>query len=258
MEIVKELDPTRPVTAGCNEPAPHNNLFRAGAMDIIGFNCHERLHKCALAAPGYLLWLPKPLLHCRRGFYQMPSDSVRNPKEWWLTICCLCSAYDNACTGKYLNLRGLTYVTMILFPACLCGPALTTWASHPSWWPSRSSYFGIIDLAGFPKDVYYMYQSEWTDTPVLHVFPHWNWSDGETVDLWVYYNRADSVELFLNGASLGIRKKTPEQLHTLWRVAYEPGTVTAVSYSEGKEYLRRSITTAGEPAGLKLTADRMC
>jgi beta-galactosidase len=101
-----------------------------------------------------------------------------------------------------------------------------------------------------------MYQSEWTDTPVLHVFPHWNWSDGETVDLWVYYNRADSVELFLNGASLGIRKKTPEQLHTLWRVAYEPGTVTAVSYSEGKEYLRRSITTAGEPAGLKLTADR--
>src|SRR5699024_3437276 len=62
------------------------------------------------------------------------------------------------------------------------------------WWPSRSSFFGIVDLAGIPKDIYYMYQSEWTDTPVLHLFPHWNWKKGETVDVWAYYNQADEVE----------------------------------------------------------------
>ena len=56
----------------------------------------------------------------------------------------------------------------------------------PYWWPSRSSFFGIVDLAGIPKDVYYMYQSEWTDPPVLHLFPHWNWKKGETVDIWAY------------------------------------------------------------------------
>ncbi|HPV87830.1 MAG TPA: DUF4982 domain-containing protein, partial [Bacteroidales bacterium] len=90
----------------------------------------------------------------------------------------------------------------------------------------------------------------------LHLFPHWNWSKGDTVDLWAYYNRADSVELFLNGRSLGVSTKTPDRLHAFWRVVYEPGTVMAVSYSEGKEFMRRSVTTAGEPASLLLTADR--
>ena len=66
--------------------------------------------------------------------------------------------------------------------------------AYPYWWPSRSSFFGIVDLAGFPKDVYYMYKSEWTDEPVLHIFPHWNWKEGEPVDIWAYYNNADEVE----------------------------------------------------------------
>ncbi|MDZ7634762.1 MAG: DUF4982 domain-containing protein [Bacteroidales bacterium] len=72
----------------------------------------------------------------------------------------------------------------------------------PYWWPARSSYFGVIDLAGFPKDAYWFYQSEWTKKPVLHLFPHWNWSPGQTVDVWAYTN-CDEVELFLNGVSLG-------------------------------------------------------
>src|SRR5690606_34293287 len=67
----------------------------------------------------------------------------------------------------------------------------------PYPFPARSSYYGIVDLAGFPKDVYYMYQSEWTDKDVLHVLPHWNWSTGDTVDVWAYYNKAEDVELFL-------------------------------------------------------------
>ena len=70
----------------------------------------------------------------------------------------------------------------------------------PYGWPARSSYFGIVDLAGFPKDVYYLYQSEWhPEKKVLHLFPHWNWAPGQDIDMWAYYNNADEVELFVNG-----------------------------------------------------------
>src|SRR6476646_24302 len=89
----------------------------------------------------------------------------------------------------------------------------------PYGWPSRSSYFGIIDLAGFPKDAYYLYQSVWTDQPVSHILPaHWNWKVGDTVDVWAYYNDADEAELFLNGRSLGRKSKSADDLHVMWRV----------------------------------------
>ena len=78
----------------------------------------------------------------------------------------------------------------------------------PYAYPARSSYFGIIDQAGLPKDTYFMYQSEWTQKNVLHLFPHWNWIPGQTIDMWCYYNNADEVELFVNGKSQGVRKKT--------------------------------------------------
>jgi len=126
----------------------------------------------------------------------------------------------------------------------------------PYWWPSRSSYFGIIDLAGFPKDVYYMYQSEWTTKDVLYIFPHWNWKAGQTVDVWAYYNNADEVELYLNGQSLGKRSKTGDDLHVMWRVLYAPGTLKAVSRKNGKEVLTKEIKTAGEPVSIRMKADR--
>src|SRR5690606_8022049 len=110
--------------------------------------------------------------------------------------------------------------------------------------------------AGFPKDVYYMYQSEWTDTPVLHVFPHWNWEEDTLVDLWVYYNNADEVELFLNGESLGVKSKEGDDLHLMWRVPYEKGTLKAVSRKDGKVVLEREVKTAGIASELSLTADR--
>jgi beta-galactosidase len=125
----------------------------------------------------------------------------------------------------------------------------------PYPWPARSSYFGIIDLAGFPKDVYYMYQSEWTDKPVLHVFPHWNWTPGQTVDVWAYTN-CDEVELFLNDKSLGVKNKTKDDLHLVWNVPYEAGTLTAVGKKDGKEAMRTEVKTAGEPAAVILSPDR--
>lgn len=126
----------------------------------------------------------------------------------------------------------------------------------PYSWPARSSYFGIIDLAGFPKDAYYLYQSEWTHKPVLHIFPYWNWQPGEVVDVWVYYNDADEVELYLNGKSLGARRKNGDQLHVIWRVKYQPGILKAVSRKNGKVVLTREIRTAGKPAKIELMPDR--
>jgi beta-galactosidase len=126
----------------------------------------------------------------------------------------------------------------------------------PYPWPARSSYFGIIDLAGFPKDVYYMYQSEWTTKPVLHIFPHWNWQEGRIVDVWAYYNNADEVELFLNGKSLGIKNKVGDDLHVMWRVPFTPGTLKAVSRKDGRVVLVKEIKTAGRPYKLELIADR--
>ncbi|MGL6021745.1 MAG: DUF4982 domain-containing protein [Chitinophagaceae bacterium] len=126
----------------------------------------------------------------------------------------------------------------------------------PYTWPSRSSYFGIVDLAGFPKDIYYMYQSEWKDTPVLHIFPHWNWKVGQPIDVWAYYNNADSVELLVNGESQGSKRKINEELHLMWRINFEPGILKAISYKNGKVVLTKEIKTASSPHKIKLTADR--
>ena len=126
----------------------------------------------------------------------------------------------------------------------------------PYGWPARSSYFGIVDLAGFPKDVYYLYQSEWSDKQVLHLFPHWNWKPGQTVDMWCYYNNADEVELFVNGKSQGVKSKTEDCLHAMWRVTFEPGSVKVVARKDGKTVGEKEIRTAGEPAQIRLTPDR--
>lgn len=101
-----------------------------------------------------------------------------------------------------------------------------------------------------------MYQSEWTNKPVLHIFPHWNWKAGQNVDVWAYYNNADEVELYLNGKSLGKKSKQGDDLHIIWKVPYEPGTLKAISRKNGKTVLEKEIKTAGAPAALKATADR--
>jgi beta-galactosidase len=116
----------------------------------------------------------------------------------------------------------------------------------PYDWPARSSYFGIVDLAGFPKDPFYLYQSEWTDRPVLHVFPHWNWTPGDTIDVWAYTN-ADEVELSLNGRSLGKRRKEGDVMHLMWRVPYEPGVLRAVARRNGQVAESQEVRTAGPP-----------
>jgi beta-galactosidase len=101
-----------------------------------------------------------------------------------------------------------------------------------------------------------MYQSEWTAKPMLHLFPHWNWLPGQEIDLWAYYNQADEVELFLNGQSKGIRRKADShQYHVMWRVAFEPGELKAVSRKDGKTVCEQVIRTAGAPDHIRLSVD---
>ncbi|TMI66028.1 MAG: DUF4982 domain-containing protein [Bacteroidetes bacterium] len=125
----------------------------------------------------------------------------------------------------------------------------------PYKWPNINSHFGIMDMCGFPKNIYYYYQSWWTDKDVLHISPHWNhrneWGQpAKEIDVWVNSN-ADNVELFLNGKSLG-KKDMPRNSHLRWNVKFEPGKLEAVAYKKGKK-LTSKIETTGAPAEVQLT-----
>ena len=266
-EIIRRLDNTRPITAGCNEPDPKNHLFKSGALDIIGFNYHHQWVKdVPKNFPG------KPFIFSEsvsalqtRGFYMMPSDSVyKAPIEWWLPYqdpSFQCSAYDNM-HASWSSTHEETW-DVVKHNDFVGGQFIWTGFDYigeptPYGFPARSSYFGIVDLAGFPKDSYYMYQSEWTDKQVLHLFPHWNWLDGQHIDLWCYYNNADEVELFINGRSQGVKaKKDDHEYHLMWRVKFEPGEVKAVARKNGKVVAEKTIRTSGAPAQLRMTSDRI-
>jgi len=101
-----------------------------------------------------------------------------------------------------------------------------------------------------------MYQSEWTDKPVLHLLPHWNWQPGQAIDVWAWYSKADEVELFLNGRSLGAKRKSDSTLHVQWQVPFEPGTLKAISRKNGKPVLISEIKTTGPAAGIELKAEK--
>ena len=126
----------------------------------------------------------------------------------------------------------------------------------PFGWPAVSSQFGILDTCGFPKDVFYYFKSWWTDEPVLHVFPHWNWpgKEGQEISVWAYSN-CEEVELFLNGQSQG-RKTLKKNSHLEWPVKYTPGTLLARGYKDGKEILTEKVETTGAPAAIQLTPHR--
>jgi beta-galactosidase len=269
VSIIKALDSTRPVTAGLSEWNPEKNfMYKSGALDIVGLNYHHEVYK------GFEKYFPGQKFIgtenmsalATRGSYNFPSDSIfhwpeKSPQRFVekgnadYTV----SAYDQV--SAYWGSTHEETWKIIKKYDFLSG--LFIWSGFdylgeptPYPWPARSSYFGIVDLAGFPKDVYYMYQSEWAVRPVLHIFPHWNWQPGQLVDIWAYYNNADEVELFLNGKSLGVRKKLNNDLHVMWRVPFERGTIKAISRKNGKIVLTKQISTAGRPAKIILFGDR--
>ncbi len=125
----------------------------------------------------------------------------------------------------------------------------------PYKWPNVNSHFGIMDVCGFPKNIYYYYQSWWTNEDVLHISPHWNWPEkiGKPIEVWVNSN-ADDVELFLNGKSLG-KKTMPRNSHLNWEVIYEPGTLEAVAYKKGKK-LTTKVETTSQVYNVVLSPDK--
>ena len=263
---VRELDTTRPITSACNDPKPYNFIIRSEALDLIGYNYHQNdFEAFPQTFPGKkFIGTETVSALMTRGVYDMPSDEIRRwpVRDNWKgprpNADNTCSSYDNV-SAPWGSTHEETW-KVIKKHDFLSGQFIWTGFDYlgeptPYWWPSRSSYFGIIDLAGFPKDVYYMYQSEWTKKDVLHIFPHWNWTEGQTVDIWAYSN-AEEVELFLNDKSLGVKKKQGDDLHLMWRVPFTPGTLKAISRTAGKEILVKEVKTAGAPARLVVNADR--
>ncbi len=264
--IIKNLDTTRPITSSCNDPDPMNPVFRSGALDLIGFGYSQGNYVNFMKNfPGQkLIGSETTSALATRGFYQMPSDTIRRwPVRWDIPFNLgnsdfACSSYDN-CSAPWGSTHEETWKLVKKYDF-VSGMYIWTGFDYlgeptPYGWPARSSYFGILDLAGFPKDAFYMYQSEWTNKPVLHIFPHWNWKKGDTVDIWAYTN-ADEVELFLNGKSLGIKKKSGDDLHLKWPVAFFPGTIRAIGRKNGKDILSQEIKTAGMPAKIIALPDR--
>ncbi|HZI21481.1 MAG TPA: glycoside hydrolase family 2 TIM barrel-domain containing protein, partial [Gemmatimonadales bacterium] len=265
--IVRRLDPTRPITSANNNGSSGNPVFHAGALDLLGHNYHhEAWANFPTQFPGAKFIITEAMSALNsRGFYEQPSDSVASyatpyikdsgpqpNKNYRL------SAYDD----RKAFWGSLHEESLRLFERYPFLSGMFIWQGidylgepTPYEWPARSSYFGVVDLAGFPKDPYYLYQSVWTTRPMLHVFPHWNWTAGQTIDVWAYTN-ADEVELFLNGVSLGVKRKPEDVSHLMWRVAYAPGTLRAVARQSGRVVATQEVKTAGEPARVALASDR--
>ena len=267
--IVRALDPTRPITQAANNGSPQNPVFHAGALDLLGHNYHHEVWADFPAQyPGAKFIITEAMSALNsRGVYEQPSpsDSIavyytpyekdkgpQPPKNGRL------SSYDN----RHAFWGSLHEESLRLFERYPFLSGMFVWQGidylgepTPYEWPARSSYFGVVDLAGFPKDPFYLYQSVWTEQPMLHLLPHWNWTRGDSIDVWAYTN-ADEVELFLNGASLGTRRKTEPVSHLMWRVAYQPGTLRGVARSAGRVTAAAAVKTAGTAARIALAPDR--
>ncbi len=273
-----EEDPTRPTTSAMNEWADAIKNHFADQVDVKGFNYQPMQY--ARIQDEHPTWVifGSETASCvsSRGVYHLPI--VHYEKDPSLQV----SSYDTV-APPWAMCPDVEFDAQERLPNVL-GEFVwtgfdylgepTPYGSRKDW-PSRSSYFGIVDLAGFPKDRYYLYKSEWTSQPIVHVLPHWTWPgrEGQTLPVMVYTN-ADEVELFLNGKSLGKKKRgvdtvvipvgrnvTPTQQFTSkfrleWQVTYQPGTLRAVAYKNGAQVATDEERTAGQPAVVRLLPDR--
>jgi|LSQX01.3.fsa_nt_gb beta-galactosidase len=274
LDLFHEEDPTRPVTQANDRIAADGSpaLFSfLELQDVVGYNYVDRWHER------------------REQYYSV--DKINHPD--WKMIGTENSNIGGV-RGEYSfgdeNYRRRSYNTSMIraeqlwkFTATrdyVCGDFMWTGIDYhgEARWPNRSSNSGVIDLAGFPKDGYYFYQSQWTPGPMVHLFPHWNWEgkEGEAIPVIVYSN-CDVVELFLNGRSYGEQRLefprpgnsgswnrydklpvngTTGDLHLSWQVPYEPGKLIAVGKRNGEIVSTAVVKTAGQPAAIRLTGDK--
>ncbi len=290
------LDPTRPTTSAFNSPGDAIRNQLAEYVDIPGFNYNPWLYESTLKEhPGWIVY-GSETSSCvsSRGVYHLPIEKYHKHPSLQLT------SYD-VIAPPWAYCPDAEFLYQEKLPQVLGEFVWTGFdyigeptpfyegrnANGGTDWPSRSSYFGFVDLAGFPKDRYYFYQAEWTKSPMVHVLPHWNWAgqEGQPIPVMVYTN-ADEVELFLNGKSLGRKKRfsepvalpvgrnvangvkqTDPELMTAdgkflskwrlqWQVPYAAGSLKAVAYQGGKQVAVDEVKTAGAPARIELVPDR--
>jgi beta-galactosidase len=264
-EIAHEEDPTRPTAFACEGNADAIANGFGFVTDIAGYNgggmrIHDRDHD---RHPNRKCMISETWACCgARGVYQErrspdsregPANGLAQPAggiyrcvgQYW-------SMY-NACSqveAEWLQQDGRPW---------LAGGSLWVgidYLGESNGWPMPCGQFGVLDLCRFPKDSVYFFLQEWTSAPMVHIFPHWTWpgKEGQVIDVWGYTN-CDSVELFLNENSLGIRERKPLG-HMEWKAPYQPGTLRAAARRGGKIVTGQEYKTAGAPAVIKLCADR--
>lgn len=266
-ELFHRLDPTRPVTMGMDQVGRTIKNGFAAYWDVPGLNyrlplyaeAHQRLPQ------GFLLGSETASTVSSRGVYHFPVKEAKGLAHEDGQ----CSSYDvEACPWSNLPDDDWPWqddYDWVIGEFVWTGfDYLGEPTPYDHYWPSRSSYFGICDLAGLPKDRYYLYRSRWnTEESTLHILPHWTWpgKEGDTIPVYVYTSYSQA-ELFVNGVSQGLRKKDPSSRMDRYRlrwndVVYQPGEIYVVAYDEqGREAARKSIKTASRPAKLQLTANR--
>ncbi|MFI0430481.1 DUF4982 domain-containing protein [Mariniflexile sp. HMF6888] len=266
-DIFHREDPTRPVTVGMDQVKATMESGFGALLDVPGLNYRLHLYEEAFKKfpQGFILGSETASTVSSRGVYKFPVVQEKNKQYDDLQ----CSSYDlEACSWS--NVPDEDFVLQDDKPWVIGEFVWTGFdylgepTPYDQSWPSRSSYFGISDLAGLPKDRFYLYRSRWnTADETLHILPHWNWEgrEGETTPVFVYTNY-NSAELFVNGKSMGIQKKnasTPQNRYRLmWMdVKYAPGTLKVVAFDdEGNAVAEKEIHTAGKPYKIILKPDR--
>jgi beta-galactosidase len=237
LALQKELDPTRTSTYG----ADLGNVF-TGINEVIpvrGFNYRhkymEEYHNDHPSQP--IIGTEMGSTVTTRGIYE--KDTIR------------CYVPDQDITFPWWASRAEDWWPLAAENNWILGGFIWTGFDYrgeptPFQWPNINSHFGVMDMCGFPKNIYYYYKSWWKNEPVLHISPHWNWKgkEGQDIDVWVNSN-AESVELFLNGKSLG-KKEMPRNSHLKWAVKYEPGTLSAIGFNDEKE-IEAKVETTDKP-----------
>jgi len=247
-EVVMRCDGSRPVSIA---PLGGNNMGKFGfaACDVQGYNyadpAADAFHKANPKVP--VMGTEQVSAVATRGMYKMDPEHgyVQSYDPYTTTGRASCEGWWSFCNARPWLAGGFIWTGF-------------DYRGEPSpyGWPNISSQYGIIDTCGFPKDSFFYFQAWWTDKPVLHLFPHWNWPglEGQEIAVWVYSN-LDRVELFRNGQSLGA-KDMKKDSHLAWNVKYAPGAIEARGFKGGQQVMSVKRETTGPAAKLAMTSDR--